>query len=153
VECALLEGGAVDGEKSRTPPPPPPPPLQLAASALHTLALNLSTYILGIGRPVKIAQSMTSKRTFAPVMHAIIDFPVTARSLLRMIVRIINALSSLSLLLRDTCRTIANPRIERTWTQIRQLATRNSPTRFNSREKRLASLLGSNRIRERVTSK
>jgi hypothetical protein len=51
VECALLEGGAVDGEKSRTPPPPlPPPQPQLAASALHTLALNLSTYILGIGR-------------------------------------------------------------------------------------------------------
>lgn len=46
VECAALslEGGVVGGEKSRIPPPLPWP--ESAASALHTLALNLSTCYL-----------------------------------------------------------------------------------------------------------
>lgn len=47
VECGVLEGGAVGGEKSRTPPPlPQPTQQQAAASALHTLALNLPPYHL-----------------------------------------------------------------------------------------------------------
>lgn len=77
---AVLEGGAVGGEKSRTPPPP------ATTEAQHLLYIPwLSTYASAYAactivdrRPVKIAQSMTSKRTFAPVVRAIIDSPVLA---------------------------------------------------------------------------
>jgi len=59
-----------------------------AASALHTLALNLSLPMRTIvdRRPVKIAQSMTSKRIFGLMVRAIIDSPVHA---LRMLLEII----------------------------------------------------------------
>lgn len=67
VECAALEGGAVGGEKSRTPPPRPErgeqhllyiPWLSTYSSTIHP------TYVAAVdGRPVKIIQSMTSKRT------------------------------------------------------------------------------------------
>lgn len=65
--------------------PPPPPPV--------------------VGRPVKIAQSMTSERTFAPVMllRAIIDFPCSLRKLLEIIVPraiIIHGIMNASLCLR-----------------------------------------------------
>jgi len=80
---AVLEGGAVGGEKSRTPP-------RLERSICSTYPgsqpMYLPTRIIVDRRSVKIAQSMTSKRTFAPVVRAIIDSPV---HVLRMLLEII----------------------------------------------------------------
>jgi len=91
-------------------------------SSQHLLYIPwLSTYLpTSSVSAVKIAQSMTSKCTFAPAVHAIIDLPATPRRLLEMILprgiimayrrlsthRSLPSLSpslSLSLSLRDTC--------------------------------------------------
>lgn len=60
---AVLEGGAVGGEKSRTPPRP-----ERSICSTYPGSQPISTYAHH-RRPVKIAQSMTSKRTFAPVVR------------------------------------------------------------------------------------